>query len=138
MAGTPEGHVESISAEEATPAGNPDDGTEGGIATPPHVGVEHLRARKWEINEAGLMLVQEYAEVDREIERRGDGGCARVMARDVNRRIITNDETLPRFARASQNITAAMALLHGLPDATTPKDCRAHREICTLLERVVV
>ena len=30
MAGTPERHVESISAEEATPPGNLSDGTEGG------------------------------------------------------------------------------------------------------------
>ena len=50
MAGIPEGHVESISAEEATPAGNPGDRTKGGTATPPRVGVEQLRAQKWEIN----------------------------------------------------------------------------------------
>ena len=101
---------------------------------PPHVGVEQLRAQKWEINEAGQQLVREYAEVDQEIKRRGDGGRARAVARDVNRRIIADDETLPRFTRASQNITAAMALLHGLPEAATPEDHRAHHEICTLLE----
>ena len=77
----------------------------------------------------------EYVEVDREIERRGDGGRARAMARDVNRRIITDDETLTRFVRARQNIAAAMALLHGLPEAATPEDHRAHHKICTLLER---
>ena len=44
MMGTPEGYVESISMEEATPAGNLGDGTEGGTAAPPHVGVEQLRA----------------------------------------------------------------------------------------------
>ena len=73
--------------------------------------------------------------MDREIERRGDGGHARAVARDVNRRIIADDETLPHFARASQNIAAAMALLHGLLEATTPKDRQVHREIHTLLER---
>ena len=57
------------------------------------------------------------------------------MAHDVNRRIIADDEALPRFARVSRNITAAMALLHGLPEATTPEDRRVHREIHTLLER---
>ena len=46
MAGTPEGHVESISAEEATLTGNPNDEIEGGMVTPPHVGVEQLRAQK--------------------------------------------------------------------------------------------
>ena len=76
-------------------------------------------------------------EVDREIERRGDGGRARAVAHDVNQRIIADDETLPHFAQASQNITAAIALLHGLPEATTLEDRRAHREIRMLLERAV-
>ena len=76
-------------------------------------------------------------EVDQEIERRRNGGRARAVARDVNRRIIADDETLPHFARASQNIAAAMALLHGLLEAATPEDHWAHREICTLLELVV-
>ena len=78
--------------------------------------------------------------VDREIERRGDvnrcGPHAGAMAHDVNRRIIADDETLPHLARASQNIAAAMALLHGLLEATTPEDRRAHHEIRTLLEHV--
>ena len=101
MAGTPEGHVESVSMEETTPTGNLGDRTEGGIVTLPHVGVEQLRAQKWEINEAGQQLVREYAEVDREIEHRGDGGRARAVVRDVIRRIIADDETLPHFTRAS-------------------------------------
>ena len=79
--------------------------------------------------------MREYAEVDREIERRGDGGRARAVACHVNRRIIADDETLPHFARASQNIAATMALLHDLLEAATPEDHRAHREIHTLLER---
>ena len=57
------------------------------------------------------------------------------MARDVNRRIIADDEALPRFARVSQNITTTAALLRGLLDAPTPEDRRAHHEIRTLLER---
>ena len=44
MAGTPEGHVESISVEEATPAGNLSSETEGETVAPPCVGVEQLRA----------------------------------------------------------------------------------------------
>ena len=59
------------------------------------------------------------------------------MARDMNQRIIADDEALPRFAWASQNIAAAAALLHGLLEVATPEDHRAHHEICTLLERVV-
>ena len=81
--------------------------------------------------------MREYAEVDREIERRGDGGRAHAVARDMNRRIIADDETLPHFVRASQNTAAATALLHGLPKAMTPEGRQAHLEIRTLLERVV-
>ena len=55
--------------------------------------------------------------------------------RDMNRRIIADDEALPRFARASQNITATTAFLHGLLEAATPEDRQAHREIRALLER---
>ena len=52
MVGTLEEHVESISTEEATPASNLGHETEGEIAAPPRVGMEQLRARKWEIDEA--------------------------------------------------------------------------------------
>jgi len=135
MVETSEGHVESTSKKVVTPTGNHGDGTEGGAMAPPHVGVEQLRARKWEINEAGQQLVREYALVDREIERHGDSGHARAVSHNVNQRIIADDETLPHFTRASQNIAAATALLHGLPEATTPEDRRAHHEIRTLLER---
>ena len=84
MAGTSEGHVESVSTEEATPAGNLGGETKGDTVAHPHVRVEQLRAQKQEINEAKQQLVREYAEVNREIERHGGGGCARAMARDVN------------------------------------------------------
>ena len=84
MAETSEGHVESVSVEETTPAGNLAGATKRGTAAPPHVGVEQLRARKWEINEIGQQLVREYAEVDLEIKHRGDGGRARAVALDVN------------------------------------------------------
>ena len=101
MVETSNGHVESASEKEVTSGDNLDDRTEGRTAAPSHIGVEQLKAQKWEINEAGQQLVREYALVDREIERCGDGGHARVVARDVNRRIIADDETLHHFARAS-------------------------------------
>ena len=122
MAETSEGHVESASEKEVTLAGSLSDGTEGRTAALSHVGVEQLKARKREINEAGQQLVWEYALVDREIERRRDGGHACAVACNVNRRIIADDETIPHFAQASQNITAAMALLHCLLEAATPED----------------
>ena len=54
MVGTPEGYVDSIFAEETTPLGDVGDRTEGGTAAPPHVGVEQLRAQKWEVEEARI------------------------------------------------------------------------------------
>ena len=48
---------------------------------------------------------------------------ARAMAQDENCRIIVDDEALPHYARASQNIIAVEALIRGLLGATTPKDC---------------
>ena len=79
--------------------------------------------------------MREYAKIDREIARREDDGRSHATARTVHQRILTDDGTLPQFARASQNITAAMALLHGLSKATTSEDRRARREIRMLLER---
>ena len=99
--------------------------------------VEQLRARKLEIDEARQGLVWEYAKINREIERRGNGGRAHATARNVHQRILIDDGTLPHFAQASQNIAAVMALLHGLLEATTSEDRWAHREIRTLLERAV-
>ena len=63
---------------------------------------------------------------------------ARAMARDVNRRIIEDDEALPHFARVSQNIAAVAALLCGLLRPAMPEDHWAYHEIHTLLERAAV
>ena len=94
---------------------------------PSRLRMEQLRARKLEIDEAGQGLVQEYADINREIERRVDGGHACATARTIHQRILTNDGTLPHFARVSQNIAATTALLHGLPEAAMSKDRRAHQ-----------
>ena len=53
MADTSEGHIESISEGEATPAANPDVRNGGKAAAPSHVRMEQLRARKLEIDDAG-------------------------------------------------------------------------------------
>jgi len=126
MAETPEGRVESVSGDEATPIGNLDGRTRGEAAAPSHVRMEQLRARKLEIDEAEQGLMREYEEINREIERRRSSGRARATARDVHQRILTNDGTLPHFTRVSQNIAATTALLHGLPEAATFEDRRAH------------
>ena len=64
MAETPEGHIESVSVEETTSTGNLGGRTEGGTVALPHVGVEQLRAQKWEIDKARQQLVREYMKVD--------------------------------------------------------------------------
>ena len=102
---------------------------------PSRLRMEQLRARKLETDEAGQGLVQKYADINREIERHENGGRACATAHTVHQRILTDDGTLPHFAQASQNIAAATALLHGLPEAATSEDRRARREISTLLER---
>jgi hypothetical protein len=50
-------------------------------------------------------------ELEREIERHGDGGRVRAITCDVNRRIIKDDEDLPHFTQTSQNIATTAALL---------------------------
>ena len=70
-----------------------------------------MKARHQELEEARLQLEQECAELEQEIEHHGDSGRARAMARDMNRRIIEDDEALPHFTWASQNIAATADLL---------------------------
>ena len=52
MTGTPEGHVESIHEEEATPTNDLDDEVEGETAAPPRMRVEQLKAQHQELEEA--------------------------------------------------------------------------------------
>ena len=52
MAGTPEGHIESIHEEEATPTNDLDDEDEGDAGAPPCLQVEQLKARHQELEEA--------------------------------------------------------------------------------------
>ena len=54
MAGIPEGHVESIHEEEATPTNDLDDEVEGEMGGPPRLQVEQLKARHLELEEARL------------------------------------------------------------------------------------
>jgi hypothetical protein len=102
---------------------------------PPRLRLEQLWERKKELEEARLQLEQEHAKLEREIGRRGDGRRAYANARDVNRRILEDDEGPPLFARASQNVTATAALLEGLLKPAVPEAHRAHHKLRTLLER---
>ena len=138
MASTPEGRIESIHEGGATLPNDLDDEVEEDVGALPRMRVEQLRARQQELDDARLQLEQERAELEREIECRGDGGRARAMAHDVNRRIIEDNGAFPHFAQTSQNIAAAVALLRGLLKPETPEDRRVHYKIRTLLDCVVV
>ena len=67
MADTPEGHIESIHEEEATPTNDLDDVVVGETGAPPCLRVEQLKARHLELKEARLHLEQECTELDWEI-----------------------------------------------------------------------
>jgi hypothetical protein len=59
----------------------------------------------------------------------------RARAHNAQQRIVEDDDGLPRFTQASQNIAAAVALLRGL---TTPEGHQAQREIRALLEHTAM
>ena len=54
MAGTPEGHVESIHEEEATRMNDLDNEVRGDAGAPPHLWVEQLKAQHQELEEVQL------------------------------------------------------------------------------------
>ena len=54
MMGTPEGHVESVHEEEATPTNDLDNEVEGDAGAPPCLRVEQLRAWHQDLEEARL------------------------------------------------------------------------------------
>ena len=54
MAETTEGHVESVSEEEATPVNNLGNEAEGETVAPPRMRVEQLKAQHREIKEARI------------------------------------------------------------------------------------
>jgi hypothetical protein len=56
----------------------------------------------------------------------------------MNWMIVEDDDGLPHFAWANQNIAIVTVLLRGLLEPATPRDRRVHREIRRLLERAAV
>lgn len=55
------------------------------------------------------------------------------MVRVIRQQIMGDDSGLPCYPRASQNIAVMAALLDKLPEANTPDEHRAQREIQGLL-----
>jgi hypothetical protein len=66
-------------------------------------------------------LEEEHAALEHEIAQHHDD--VRAHARDAHRRIIEDDDELPRFTRASQNIAAMAALLQGLLEPAMLEGC---------------
>jgi hypothetical protein len=62
--------------------------------------------------------------------------CAR--AHDAHQRIVEDDDGLPHFTQASQNIAVMVALLRGLSEPVTLEGRQAQCEIRTLLRHAVV
>ena len=64
-----------------------------------------------------------------ELCRHANGGPARAHTGEVNRKIAEDRQGSPAFARASQNVAAAAALLEALPAAATPEEQRAREKM---------
>lgn len=92
------------------------------------------------LKEDRQQLQQLQTTLEREQTGRGDGGVARLRARDVQRRINEDQrgEQPPFLARASQNIAAAAILLWSMPEPPTSEGRRVHDELRGLLECAVV
>jgi hypothetical protein len=131
----PLGHVESTHDGNTPPDASDGESRERHQA-PPHVRLEQLREQQKELEEACLKLEQEHAELECEIVRHGNDGRARANTHNVNQRILEDDKGPPLFARTSQNVAAAAALLEGLQEPMAPEARRAHHKLHTLLERI--
>lgn len=59
------------------------------------------------------------------------------MAHDVQQQIMEDNDGLPWFTQASQNIAATAALLCGLLVPATPEERKTQWDIYELLERAV-
>lgn len=85
--------------------------------------LEQLQARQRELDESRCEVEWERSQLEQGIEHhRAEQGRARAMALDLQRRIVEDDDGLPLFAQASQNIAAAAALLSGLPTPVIPQE----------------
>ena len=75
--------------------------------------LEQLRELQAKVEQDRLLLQQLRATLEQEQRGRGNGGTARLGARDVNRRINDDEggEQPPVFNRASQNVVAATILV---------------------------
>jgi hypothetical protein len=98
--------------------------------------MNQLQERQRELKTTSLHLEGERTVLEHKIAQHHDE--VRAWAHDAHRRIIEDDDGLPRFAWASQNIAAMAALLQRLQEPTTPEGRQAQGEIRVLLECMAV
>ena len=111
-------------AANATPPRTGSSPAAAGVPTPEQlrrIDLEQLRELQAKVEQDRLLLQQLRATLEQEQRGRGDGGTARLGARDVNRRINDDEggEQPPVFNRASQNIAAAAILVQAMPEPST-------------------
>jgi hypothetical protein len=122
MAGVPKGRVEDAYSGETPPSGPNNRASERNQAPPP-ARIEQL----WERQNRSAPNSSE------RLDAVGTEGMRAAATCDVSQRILKDDEGLPCFPRASQNIAAA-ALLGGFLKQAMPEGRRAHKKLCTLIE----
>jgi hypothetical protein len=77
----------------------------------PYPRMNQLQERQRELETTWLHLEEEHGALKHEIAQHHDEVCAR--AHNAHRRIIEDDNGLPRFSRASQNIAAVRLCSEG-------------------------
>jgi hypothetical protein len=98
--------------------------------------MNQLQEQQRELETTSLHLEGEHVVLEHKIAQHHDKVSAR--AHNAHRRIVEDDDGLPRFAWASQNIATVAALLQGLPEPMTPKGRQAQGELRVLLECMTV
>jgi hypothetical protein len=124
---TPEGFVEEVSDNEATPPQDVEDGyrtktPKNDPETLPHLRMEQIQARQQELEDARLELELEHDQLERELARHRGNPTPSSLPVTCDGGSPETTMAPPCFARASQNIATAAALLRVLPEHGTPKE----------------
>ena len=68
----------------------------------------------------------------------GLAGGARGRAHEVQHDIVNEGNDVPQFARAGQNIAAALMLLRGVPEPVDPQEWAVYRNLWVLVEAAAI
>lgn len=89
--------------------------------------IEQLRELHAKLDEERARLRQLETALERERAKRGSVSAPRLLARDVRRQI--NEEPIPIFNRASQNVAAIAILIRNMPEPSTIEGRRIRDEL---------